>query len=177
MNAPRVSDYIFLIALAGCSATSQVRAPDPVPPPEVETGAWDTDEIASPTRKPGESLANFALSLQGTPYRYGGATRDGFDCSGLVFYAHRRLGLEVPRTSSDQAEEAERIKPRKLKRGDLVFFKIDSRKVNHVGIYVGNHHFVHAPGKGKPVTVDSLDDGFYADSFSGAGRFWDRRPH
>jgi len=128
-------------------------------------------------RNRGEALAKFALTLQGTRYRYGGATRDGFDCSGLVFYAHRQLGLEVPRTSSDQAEEAEEIKPRKLRRGDLVFFKIDSRKVNHVGIYIGKHRFVHAPGAGKPVTVNSLDDEFYAETFSSAGRFWARLPH
>jgi cell wall-associated NlpC family hydrolase len=169
MSGPRarVSDFVFVIALAGCSATSQVRPPDPAPTPSVET-------LEISRRHPGESLANFALTLQGTPYRYGGATRDGFDCSGLVFYAHRRLGLEVPRTSSDQADEAEQIKPRKLEPGDLVFFKIDSRKVNHVGIYVGSHRFVHAPGAGKPVTVNSLDDEYYAESFSGAGRYWDR---
>lgn len=170
MSGPRVSDYLFLIALAGCSATSQTRLPDPAAAPRAETAQLST-------RDPGEALANVALSLQGTRYRYGGVSRDGFDCSGLVVYAHRRLGLEVPRTSRDQAEEAERVKPRKLKPGDLVFFKIDSRKVNHVGIYVGDHRFVHAPGDGKPVAVSSLDDEFYAESFSGAGRYWDRLPH
>ena len=175
MSGPRVSDYIFLIALAGCSATSQTRLPDPETRAETAQSGHGAGELD--TRDPGEALANFALSLQGTRYRYGGASRDGFDCSGLVFYAHRRLGLEVPRTSSDQAEEAEKVKRRKLERGDLVFFKIDSRKVNHVGIYVGDHRFVHAPGDGKPVTVSSLDDEFYAESFSGAGRYWDRLPH
>ena len=170
MSAPRVSDYLFVIALAGCSATPPARMPDPAPSPRVES----TELV---TRNPGEALANVALSLQGTRYHYGGVSRDGFDCSGLVVYAHRSLGLEVPRTSRDQAEEAEQVKPRKLERGDLVFFKIDSRKVNHVGIYVGDHRFVHAPGNGKPVTVSSLDDQFYAESFSGAGRYWDRLPH
>lgn len=168
MSAPRVSDYVFLIALAGCSATPQTRVPDPVTA-NVEA------ELAA--RNPGEALADYALSLQGTRYRYGGVSRDGLDCSGLVVYAHRRLGLEVPRTSNDQAQEAERVKPRKLERGDLVFFKIASRRVNHVGIYVGDHRFVHAPGEGKPVTLGSLDDDFYADTFSGAGRYWDRLPH
>lgn len=175
MSGPRVSDYIFLIALAGCSATSQTRLPDPATGAETAQSGRVAGELD--TRDPGEALANFALSLQGTRYRYGGASRDGFDCSGLVFYAHRRLGLDVPRTSNDQAEEAEKVKRRKLERGDLVFFKIDSRKVNHVGIYVGDHRFVHAPGDGKPVTVSSLDDEFYAESFSGAGRYWDRLPH
>jgi len=176
MSAPRVSDYVFLIALAGCSATPQYRPPDPTPPPSVAAGAGDAGVVEWPARNPGDALAEVALALQGTPYRYGGATRDGFDCSGLVFYAHRRLGLDVPRTSSDQAEEAERIKPRKLEPGDLVFFRIASRKVNHVGIYVGEHRFVHAPGIGKPVTVNSLDDEFYAETFAGAGRYWDRAP-
>ncbi len=143
---------LLLVLLAGCAST-------PKPPP------------------PGDVLANFALTLQGTRYRYGGTTREGFDCSGLVFYAHQQLGLAVPRTSHDQAKEAEKVKRRKLERGDLVFFKIDSRKVNHVGIYIGEHRFVHAPGEGKTVTIDSLDDEFYDDAFSSAGRYWDRQPH
>jgi cell wall-associated NlpC family hydrolase len=167
---------ILLLLLAGCSSAPETRAPEPASSSSAEFETWDGSGGTSAMRNRGEALAKFALTLQGTRYRYGGATRDGFDCSGLVFYAHRQLGLEVPRTSSDQAEEAEEIKPRKLRRGDLVFFKIDSRKVNHVGIYIGKHRFVHAPGAGKPVTVNSLDDEFYAETFSSAGRFWDRLP-
>ncbi len=94
-------------------------------------------------------LANFALTLRGTRYRYGGATRDGFDCSGLVFYAHRQFGLTVPRTSRDQSEQADEVKPRKLQPGDLVFFKIDSRSVNHVGIYLGRSQFRSRAGRGQ----------------------------
>jgi murein DD-endopeptidase len=151
MSALRVS-LLLLVLLAGCRT-----APEPVPP--------------------GETLANIALTLQGARYRFGGATPQGFDCSGLVFYAHQQLGLTLPRTSREQAKEAERIKRRKLERGDLVFFKIGSRRVNHVGIYVGDDRFVHAPGDGKSVTVNSLDEEFYADAFSSAGRYWDRLPH
>jgi cell wall-associated NlpC family hydrolase len=121
-------------------------------------------------------VADFALRLRGSPYRYGGATIDGFDCSGLVFYAHRALGLTVPRTSRDQADDSTDVKAKKLRPGDLVFFKIDSRRVNHVGIYVGDHRFVHAPGKGKPVTTNSLNDEFYAKRFFSAGRYWNRLP-
>jgi cell wall-associated NlpC family hydrolase len=137
---------------------------------------WDGEGGAAGMRNRGEALADFALRLRGTPYRYGGATLDGFDCSGLVFYAHRQLGLVVPRTSREQADEAMEIKPRKLQRGDLVFFRIESRRVNHVGIYIGDHGFVHAPGAGKPVTINSLDDEFYAERFFSAGRFWNRLP-
>ena len=131
------------------------------------------DVGAASLRSRGEDLADYALTLRGTPYRYGGAARGGFDCSGLVFYTHRQLGLAVPRTSRDQARKAEQVKPRKLQRGDLVFFRIGSRRVNHVGIYIGEKRFVHAPGAGKPVTVNSLDDEFYAERFESAGRFWD----
>ena len=165
MSALRVSALLAVAFLAGCRT-----APEPRPP------QWNGSGGASSPKDRGEALADFALTLRGTRYRFGGATRDGFDCSGLVFYTHRHFGLTVPRTSREQAEQAEEIKPRKLARGDLVFFKIDSRKVNHVGIYIGDHRFVHAPGAGKPVTVDSLDEEFYSDSFSSAGRLWSHRP-
>jgi cell wall-associated NlpC family hydrolase len=162
----------FLVTLAACSST-----PEPKSQPAPSARTWDGEGGAAGMRNRGEALADFALRLRGTPYRYGGATLDGFDCSGLVFYAHRQLGLAVPRTSRDQAGEATSIKPRKLQRGDLVFFKIGSRKVNHVGIYIGEHRFVHAPGAGKPVTINSLDDEFYADRFFSAGRYWNRLPN
>jgi cell wall-associated NlpC family hydrolase len=163
---------LLLVFAAGCAS-----APEPsVVPPAQRPREWDGAGGASSMRNRGEALADFALRLRGTPYRYGGATLDGFDCSGLVFYAHRQLGLSVPRTSREQAEEATSVKPRKLQRGDLVFFKVGSRRVNHVGIYIGQKRFVHAPGAGKPVTINSLDDEFYAERFFSAGRFWNRMP-
>jgi cell wall-associated NlpC family hydrolase len=144
---------------------------------DIDDSEWDGSGGASAVRNRGDALVAVAMSLRGARYRYGGATPAGFDCSGLVFYAHRQLGLSVPRTSNDQADAADSVQPRKLRRGDLVFFKIDSARVNHVGIYIGKHRFVHAPGAGKPVTVSSLDDEFYAQTFSSAGRFWNRLPN
>ena len=170
----------ILLVLAGCASSPPPRSlpqpsidPPPLAAPDVR---WDGSGGAAGLRERGEHLADVALRLRGAPYRYGGATREGFDCSGLVFYSHRQLGVAVPRTSREQAEDAREIKESKLRRGDLVFFKIGSRKVNHVGIYIGDHRFVHAPGAGKPVTVNSLDDEFYAERFSSAGRFWNQLP-
>ena len=168
------------LVLGGCASSPPPRAPSsdyaiPAPAP-VEIPQWDGSGGASNMRSRGEALAEFAMRLRGSPYRYGGATIDGFDCSGLVFYAHRALGLTVPRTSRDQADQSTDVKAKKLRPGDLVFFKIDSRRVNHVGIYVGDHRFVHAPGQGKPVTTNSLDDEFYATRFFSAGRYWNRLP-
>lgn len=171
----------FALLLAGCASSPPPQPPTPpidvpvtapsIPPVE----EWTSSSNAT-SRDFGENLADFALTMRGVPYRYGGATVAGFDCSGLVFFTHRRFGVDVPRTSRAQAEEAERVKRRKLERGDLVFFKIGSRHVNHVGIYIGDDQFVHAPGKGKPVTINSLNDEYYDRRFESAGRYWSRKP-
>jgi len=171
----RVVPVFLVLTLAGCQSAPEPKS-DPPQKAVAQQPEWDGSGGAAEVRNRGDALANFALSMRGTRYRFGGATPDGFDCSGLVFYAHRHFGVDVPRTSRSQSEEAESVKPRKLKRGDLVFFKIDSSRVNHVGIYIGKHRFVHAPGAGKPVTVSSLDEEFYEETFVAAGRFWDRLP-
>jgi cell wall-associated NlpC family hydrolase len=158
--------------LSGCASTPTPYNPSKLPPQATRPLSQRENDPAV-THSRGEDLANYALTLRGTPYRYGGATRAGFDCSGFVFYTHRQLGLTVPRTSRDQARQAEEVKERKLQPGDLVFFRIGSRRVNHVGIYIGDKQFVHAPGAGKPVTVNSLDEEFYSDRFESAGRYWD----
>ncbi|WP_082559568.1 MULTISPECIES: C40 family peptidase [unclassified Lysobacter] len=113
-----------------------------------------------------------ALALLGTPYRWGGSSPDkGFDCSGLVGYVFRNaLGIELPRVSREMAKTGELISDRNdLSEGDLVFFGRKGR-VDHVGIYLGEGRFVHAPRTGKDVTVSSLDTGYWSGKFMEARR-------
>ena len=144
---------VWLLAGAGCSST-----PVPYNPAKLPPQATRPHSQQESLRTRGEAIADYALTLRGTPYRYGGSTRAGFDWSGLVFFSHQQLGVTVPRTSRDQAEEARQIKRGKLRRGDLVFFKIGSRRVNHVGIYIGDGMMVHASTYGTPVRVAPVDN-------------------
>jgi cell wall-associated NlpC family hydrolase len=119
-----------------------------------------------------QDILSKAVSLLGTPYRWGGTSPDGgFDCSGLVGYVFRTaLGIDLPRVSRDQAKTGELISDRAaLVAGDLVFFGRRGR-VDHVGIYVGEGRFLHAPSTGKDVRVDSMASGYWSGKFMQARR-------
>jgi cell wall-associated NlpC family hydrolase len=120
----------------------------------------------------GITIAHTAAQLVGVPYHFGGADLQGFDCSGLAVYAHERVGLEIPRTAAAQRRAARTVSFDALSPGDLVFFRIGSRHVNHVGIYAGAGRFIHAPHSGEVVSYGNLRDGYYRKHFVSAGRFW-----
>lgn len=132
-------------------------------------------KAAKPTGDEGgvRSVLQRALALLGTPYRWGGTSPEsGFDCSGLVGYVFRNaLGIELPRVSREMAKAGELVSDREaLAAGDLVFFGKRGRVVDHVGIYVGDGKFVHAPRTGRDVTVSDLDTGYWNDKFLQARR-------
>jgi len=110
-----------------------------------------------------------AVRQLGVPYRYGGSTTDGFDCSGLVQYAYAKAGRAIPRTARAQWRSLQPVAVQNLRVGDLLFFDIDG-KVSHVGLYLGSRRFVHAPSTGREVTIEELDSRYYRKTFVGGGR-------
>ncbi len=112
-----------------------------------------------------------ADSMVGAPYRYGGQSPRGFDCSGLVHYAYRHAGIDVPRTTGAQRRGARPVALDAIRPGDVLFFELDGAKVSHVGIYAGAGSFIHAPSTGKSVAYASLGSDYWRSHLSGAGRF------
>jgi len=105
------------------------------------------------------------------PYRYGGLTPRGFDCSGLIHYSFTRSGVEVPRTSLEQYRHAQRISLDRIRPGDLLFFRTSRRKPTHVGIYAGDRHFIHASTGEHAVVLSSMDNPYWRRRLLGAGRY------
>lgn len=150
---------IATLLTAGCSLM-QREPPEPEHPPP--PAAVHTGEV----------IAHIAQSMVGVPYRYGGSTPAGFDCSGLVYYAYVKAGVPVPRTAADLRKQSTPIPNQQLRPGDLVFFDTSWRS-EHVGIYVGGGDFVHAPSSGKRVSRASIREGYYAKRLKQAGRLID----
>lgn len=117
-------------------------------------------------------VALFALSLVGIDYRYGGDTPEqGLDCSGLIHYAFQEVtGVVLPRTSRELSRIGKRVGAQDLEPGDLVFFNTRRRAFSHVGIYLGDDRFIHAPSKGGEVNVAVLSARYWRQRYDGARR-------
>lgn len=124
----------------------------------------------TPTRDSAIQASTVAASMVGKPYRYGGHSPRGFDCSGLVYYSYQRAGLTVPRSTESLRDATRRIDVSRLARGDLLFFNQEGKYSSHVGIYLGHDRFVHAPSHGKQVRVDYFSDDYWQRHFIDARR-------
>jgi cell wall-associated NlpC family hydrolase len=129
--------------------------------------------VTKPKRKPkpkpslGARAAHIALQAVGVPYQWGGASMtSGFDCSGLVYWAYRRLGVELPRTSYSLYDRGRRVPRSRLKAGDLLFFF----GLGHVALYLGHGRMIHSPSSGRTVEVVSLRRSYFRDRLIGARR-------
>ena len=135
---------LFFFVLTGCASAPQASGPQ------------QRGESAA------ERAALHAIQLVGKPYRYGGNhPSTGFDCSGLVQYSYAQAGRKLPRSTDDQRVASQRIRLSELRRGDLIFFDQEGKRHGHVGIYIGEGEFVHAPSSGKRVRRDRLDTPYW----------------
>lgn len=118
------------------------------------------------------SLTSYARSLVGSPYKYGGNSPDtGFDCSGFVdhVYSHT-LGISLPRSAVEIGRVGKSVQLKNLRTGDLVFFNTLHRTFSHVGIYLGDDRFIHAPSSGGSVRVENMLEGYWRRKYNGARR-------
>jgi hypothetical protein len=130
------------------------------------------DIVLHTSVSPRRLLADFALKLRNIAYVRGGRELStGFDCSGFVRYVYQQaLGSELASNSTSQFAEGDAVDKGELRMGDLVFFKTHGKRVSHVGIYLDNGLFIHAPSRGKRVRIDHLDESYWAKRFAGAKR-------
>ena len=158
---------ISCLFFAACSGPQQREVEQSSRP--VAVSQKQPADSPSTRRTAGEQAAVVGVRQVGVPYRYGGDSVSGFDCSGLVQYAWSAAGMKVPRTTGEQWRQMQPVAGTDLKPGDVLFFNI-AGKVSHVGLYLGSRRFVHAPESGREVTIADLDSEFYRRAFIRGGR-------
>ena len=166
---------VSAVVATGCAARGTTAAtPRPFPgatvPPRSAPAvpAADAPALAGALVHP--AVISLALSLQGTPYRYGGSDPSGFDCSGFVQWVFAQQGLALPREVKDQYRAGDEIDSGDILPGDLVFFETVSNGASHVGIALGGGEFVHAPSSRGVVRIERLTSSYWADRWVGARR-------
>lgn len=136
---------------------------------EVTTTKGSSSSSASGT---GAKLVEEAKKHLGKKYVWGATGPNTFDCSGLTQYCHKKLGISIPRTSLEQSRSGKLIAKSNLQVGDLIFWKTTSAPVGHVGMYIGNNQFIHAPNSKSVVKIDSLNNSYYASKYVNARRYY-----
>jgi cell wall-associated NlpC family hydrolase len=188
MLAPRsFLATILLVTVSGQSTAATPSRPEAVCPAElletlfapslideltVSSAPAVLSEVAPASRDPRRTLVDFAMQLRDIRYRRGGRLpATGFDCSGFVHYVFANvLGLDLPSDSASQFTNGNEIARAEMQAGDLVFFRTHGKRVSHVGIYLGDGRFIHAPTTGQRVRVNRLDESYWAQRFAGARR-------
>lgn len=146
--------------------------------PSETSGNSSVTPSRSGTSDPNYSVQHFDANLLrsvaqrqlGRPYLYGGNTPSGFDCSGLVQYSYKQMGIALPRTTMEQMQKLRPIDKRDVRNGDLVFFRTGAKQY-HVGIMIDEKNFIHAPSSGKEVTTGNLETSYWRQNFIGARRY------
>ncbi|OGR11844.1 MAG: hypothetical protein A2277_02765 [Desulfobacterales bacterium RIFOXYA12_FULL_46_15] len=156
-----------MCAFFSCASHKRAAYEHHMPPDLPQHQPYDSFNKQLSQRK---IIAQYAINSLGMPYKWGGQSPEtGFDCSGLIVYTHQMADIIIPRTANAQFENGRVITLQNLQIADLVFFKdLRGNKDYHVGIYMGDGRFIHAPGRGRNITYDFLNAPYFIDHFIGA---------
>ena len=171
--ASRGAHLCRMLMLLACFAMIPIATAAPADNATARTRAEKSlRDFGGKAKDTASDITSYALSLIGVDYRFGGNTPDqGLDCSGLIRYVFQQAtGLSLPRSARDQARVGESVSKDKLQPGDLVFFNTRRFQFSHVGLYIGDNRFIHAPSRGGAVQVVSLDNEYWQKAFNGARR-------
>ncbi len=163
-----ISSFLF-----SCSSHKTDNLTQHIPPPPLEETQVLKPGIANNENQkfnPRKIIVQNAIQNLGRPYKWGGTSpHKGFDCSGLIVYTHQKANIQIPRTAKAQFLSGKPLTKKNLRPADLVFFKNPySEKVYHVGVYIGENTFVHAPGKGRQVTYGYLSNPYFKKHYIGS---------
>ena len=151
---------VFLTFSLGCSTSSPTRKSHPF-----------THLNHPQEHSPQKRVTERAVSFLGTPYRYGGTTPKGFDCSGFIQYVYKiSINIGLPRLAREQARTGKSVSAKELRPADIVHFKIKGQRSPHVGIYLGKGNFIHAPSSGGRVNIQNIHSKYWRKLYRGARR-------
>ena len=163
--------FLFLtLLLFSCAAHQKTDYRQHIPPPQPGSHIQNADLYHPQAEYRREIIVQKAIESLGVPYKWGGQSpKTGFDCSGLIVYSHQKADIIIPRTAKAQFDNGKVVSKANLQIADLVFFKTPKEnKVYHVGIYMGDGLFIHAPGKGRKVTYGYLSNSYFKKYYIGS---------
>ena len=172
-SAPTARPLLWALFAAGAAFCAPgAAAQDGADRSFAQAAATSVTGVAASALHTAQDLTAAALDLIGIRYKWGGNTPEtGLDCSGLVRYVFQQVtGVALPRTAKDMSRLGEQVDVSELQPGDLVFFNTRRFAFSHVGIYLGENRFVHAPRRGREVEIATFDSGFWQKRFNGARR-------
>jgi hypothetical protein len=177
MGKNRLSTRVPLLLAGFVSASLSVSVlavpsdPSSVPGP-LSRAEKTLRNLSDKAKDSAANITGYALGLIGVDYRFGGNTPDqGLDCSGLIRYVFQQAtGISLPRSAREQSRVGQSVKRDDLQPGDLVFFNTRRFQFSHVGLYIGDNRFIHAPSTGGSVEVSNLDNRYWQKAFNGARR-------
>ena len=160
---------LFILFLMSCAATSKINKP--VPPKPVS--GISTSKVEARVESKQQKVNTTAKSFLGSPYKYGGTTENGFDCSGLVYCSFQSVGLSLPRSSRSQANAGVEVDRKNIKSGDIIFFAQPGGEISHSGIvekvFKDNILFIHSSSS-KGVIISSINEAYWKKRFVKAVR-------